>query len=213
LASRVVQLDALALPAHYYLDAADVCYFAGEYTAGAGHAFSETNQLILNFKKSVEKRGSAQWQYKERAIEQAAALLRGAIRKDLKITFVPVPPSKAKSDPLYDDRLIRLLDTMCAGRPWERRELVIQSHSTEPAHKSAARPSVDELMANYYIDKALTKPDPPLLCVVDDVLTTGSHFKAVKQLLAEQFPSVPIIGLFIARRVPKSMDLDDFDVL
>ena len=27
-----------------------------------------------------------------------------------KLTFVPVPPSKAKEDPLYDDRLTQMLN-------------------------------------------------------------------------------------------------------
>lgn len=68
MAKRVLKIDALTLPDHHYLDAQDICYYAGEYTAGEGHAYSETNQLILNFKKSVDKRGTAQWQSQRIAI-------------------------------------------------------------------------------------------------------------------------------------------------
>ena len=41
-----------------YLTAMDECYFLGEYTARKGFAFSATNQLILNFKKAMNKRNS-----------------------------------------------------------------------------------------------------------------------------------------------------------
>jgi hypoxanthine-guanine phosphoribosyltransferase len=40
------------------------------------------------------------------------------------------------------------------------------------------------------------------LVVVDDVLTTGAHFKAMQRILNERFPDVSLIGVFVARRVP-----------
>jgi hypothetical protein len=212
LASRVLKIDALALPDHHYLDEHDTCYYAGEYTAGAGHAYSETNQLILNFKKSLDKRGTAQWPYKERAIHQAAQILRAAIKADAPITFVPVPPSKSKEDPLYDDRLVRMLQTVCAGRNQDIRELILQEHSLEAAHLAAARPTPAELIANYRLDARLSTPAPQTLWIIDDVLTTGCHFKAVKHVLANRFVDTPIVGFFLARRVPKSAELD-FDSL
>jgi hypothetical protein len=67
---RLTQVDALSRPDHYYLSSDDTCYFLGEYTAQKGYAFSATNSLIINFKKSVEKRGKAEWRYKEHAIQQ-----------------------------------------------------------------------------------------------------------------------------------------------
>lgn len=212
MAKRVLKIDALTLSDHHYLEAQDVCYYAGEYTAGEGHAYSETNQLIHNFKKSVDKRGTAQWQYKERAILQAAAIFRAAIKDDAKITFVPIPPSKVKGDPLYDDRMLRLLQTVCKGRHSDIRELVVQSESTAAAHLSHTRPTPDELMANYQLVESLAEPIPEIIFIVDDVLTTGCHFKAVKQVLERRFPEARIVGLFLARRAPKSAELD-FDTI
>lgn len=212
MARRVLQIDALALPDHHYLDEQDICYYAGEYTAGEGHAYSETNQLIHNFKKTLDKRGTAQWQYKEQAILQAARIFRAAIRPDARITFVPIPPSRAKADPLYDDRMLRLLQAMCAGRHTDIRELVFQRQTLEAAHLSTNRPTPDELIFNYHLDESLVEPIPETIFVVDDVLTTGCHYKAVKFVLAQRFPDARIRGFFIARRVPKSIDLD-FDII
>jgi hypothetical protein len=208
LAKRIVKVDELTLPDHHYLDAQDICYYAGEYTAGEGHAYSETNQLIHNFKKTVDKRGTAQWQYKERAIVQAANIFRAAIKADAQVTFVPIPPSKAKNDPLYDDRMLRMLQLVCKGRHTDIRELVVQARSSEAVHLSQARPKPDDLVAMYELDEELADPAPSTIFVVDDVLTKGSHFKAVKRVLQQRFPDAVIVGFFIARRAPKSVDFD-----
>lgn len=209
---RIVKIDELTLPDHHYLNAQDVCYYIGEYTAGKGHAYSETNQLILNFKKTVDKRGTAQWQYKENAILQAANIFRAAIRKEAQITFVPVPPSKAKNDPQYDDRVYRLIQTTCIDRVADIRELITQLQSAEATHLTNNRPTPEELVANYRFEDSLADPPPEFIFVVDDVLTTGCHFRAIHGLLKQRYPQTQIAGLFIARRVPKSIDIDiDFD--
>lgn len=139
---RLTKIDDLTRPDHFYLTAQDDCYFLGEYTARKGYAFSATNQLILNFKKGMEKRGTAQWKYKERAIEEAAGAFRAALNNDwLNVaTLVPIPPSKARTDPLYDDRMLRMTEAI---RPQPRpdiRELVAQRASMAAAHEQDQRP-------------------------------------------------------------------------
>lgn len=205
---RILKIDTLTLPDHYYLEPEDICYYTGEYTAGEGHAYSETNQLILNFKKSMDKRGTPQWQHKESAIEQAGNIIRAAIKDDARITFVPIPPSKCKTDPLYDDRMKRMLEAACVGRHTDIRELVVQPQSVQAVHLAERRPTPDELIANYQIDESLVEPTPQVIFIVDDVLTTGCHFKAVQRLLVQKFPHARIAGLFLARRALKSIDLD-----
>lgn len=209
---RILKIDALTLPDHHYLEEQDVCYYAGEYTAGEGHAYSDTNQLIHNFKKTMDKRGTTQWIYKERAIQQAARIFRAAIKSEAQITFVPVPPSKAKDDLLYDDRMLRLLQATCVGRHTDIRELIVQRQSVQPAHLAERRPTPDQLIANYQLDENLAEPTPQVIFIVDDVLTTGCHFKAVQRMLRQRFSQARIAGLFLARRAPKSVDLD-FDDL
>ena len=114
---RLTKIDDLARPDHYYLRAEDDCYFLGEYTARKGYAFSATNQLVLNFKKSMDKRGTAQWKYKDCAISDAAAAFRAALNGEWldTATLIPIPPSKAKTELLYDDRLVRMLRAILAA--------------------------------------------------------------------------------------------------
>ena len=48
---------------------------------------------------------------------------------------------------------------------------------------------------------------------MEDILTTGAHFRAAATLLSAQFPEAGVIGLFIARRVPETIDREAFDDL
>ena len=54
---RLTRIDALARPDHGYLTEDDHCYFIGEYTARKGFAYSASNNLLLNFKKGMDRRG------------------------------------------------------------------------------------------------------------------------------------------------------------
>jgi hypothetical protein len=210
---RLTKIDDLTRPDHSYLTAKDDCYFLGEYTARKGYNFSGTNQLIWNFKKKMGTRNTAQWPHKERAIQQAAEAFRAALNSEYLdvATLVPVPPSKAKLDPLYDDRMTRMLRAIRPQTAADVRELIVQTESSEAAHNQAVRPRPVEIATRYQIDRALMAPVPRAIAICDDVLTTGAHYRAAHAVLARAFPGVRLIGLFIARRVPESMDFSEFD--
>jgi hypothetical protein len=57
------------------------------------------------------------------------------------------------------------------------------------------------------VDMSVAKPRPEAICVFDDVLTTGAHFKAVQVWLQNEFPGVPLAGLFLARRAPEASEI------
>ena len=211
---RFSKVDELALPDHSFLSADDVCYYLGEYTAQKGYSYSATNSLISNFKKDLDRKGTLQWRYKEEAIQQVAAIFRRAIKETAlkSLTFVPVPPSKSKDDPMYDDRLTQMLRAIDGSINLDIREIVVQDVSTTAAHLSDDRPRPDDLMDVYSLDESLTEPAPKNIAIVDDLLTTGSHFRAMKTVLASRFDSAHIMGLFIARRVPNTNDPEDFDL-
>jgi hypothetical protein len=212
---RLTKIDDLARPDHSYLTAADDCYFFGEYTARKGFAFSATNRLILNFKKTMDRRGRSEWQWKDRALHQATAAFRTVLDNAFLnvTTLVPIPPSKAKSDPLYDDRMTRMLRAIRPQPPVDIRELITQTESSEAAHDQAVRPRPEEILARYQIDSSLQLPLPQAIAICDDVLTTGAHYRASRTVLEQAFPGVRMIGIFIARRVPEAVDFSDFDEL
>jgi len=203
---RLSRIDDLTRPDHTFLTPADECFYVGEYTARAGYAFSETNDVIQNLKKPMARRALPEWRYKGRAIARSAEWLQEVLNPEWVswVTFVPVPPSKRKDHPDYDDRLLQILHRVGEGRRIDIRELVMLTQNAQAAHHIDERRSVDALIENLAIDLSLAMPIPEAICIFDDVLTTGAHFQAVRQILSAQFPGVPIAGLFIARRAPES---------
>ncbi|MGK9453262.1 hypothetical protein ACSSZE_18735 [Acidithiobacillus caldus] len=159
--------------------------------------------MIFNFKKPVDRKGTLEYEYKTKAINAVADLLRNEINEEVikACTFVPIPPSKAKSDPLYDDRLLQSLRLVNQGI--DVRELILLSLSCKPHHEHTfgeRRPTPQQLLNLYTINESEAQtPVKPTIVLFDDILTTGSHFVACKNLLNERFPTANIIGLFIGR--------------
>jgi hypothetical protein len=124
------------------------------------------------------------------------------------ITLVPVPPSKVRTDPAYDDRMMDMLRALRAppGMMPDVRELVIQTQPMPAAHDSANRPPPAEWEKVYAIDEALTQRVPTWIGVIDDLLVTGCRFRAISNVVKQRFPEARITGLFIARRVPEAVD-------
>lgn len=210
---RLTRIDALVRPDHGYLTEEDHCYFIGEYTARRGFAYSASNNLLLNFKKGMDRRGRPEWRYKTKAIQEAASAFRAALADgDLdQLTFVPIPPSKAKGDPLYDDRLVQMLHSIRPTPPLDVRELVVQTESVVPAHERDERPGPRDIEALYRIDNTLLERCRQTVAVVDDMLTTGAHFRAAKSVIVRELVEATVVGLFLVRRVPDTVDLDGFE--
>lgn len=212
----VQKIDDLYLSGHYWLDSGDDCYFFLTYTAKKGYGFSRENQLIYNLKKSMNKKGTSEWQYKEQAIDTAAGFFAEASIDKLFPggIYVPVPPSKVKNCPEYDDRVVRILQKACRGA-LDVRELVIQKQSTDSFHTSGQKRSVEDIYKNLVIDENLvsdiTGKD---IVIFDDVLSSGAHFKAMSRLLRQKFgDAIKIHGLFLARTVWLDNDADESDIL
>jgi predicted amidophosphoribosyltransferase len=116
-------------------------------------------------------------------------------------TFVPVPPSKTKGDSRHDPRLLEALKLVGPSLP-SVSELVIQLENTQSREKGI---SPIRRATNWSLDLASLIAEPSHFVVFDDLLTGGSHFAAMKIVLARQFPDVPVSALFLARRVPQPL--------
>lgn len=195
------EIDDLTRPDHCFLMAADKCLCFGDYTARAGFEVGPTNNLIFNFKKKMDRKGRPEWKYKERAIEAAAEAFSKALNPKFleKATLVPIPPSRLRDDPLYDDRVLRMLKMIDVEVELDIRELIVQTTIREAAH-DGERPGPEGLAALYGIDERLAEPAPKTVALFDDLLVTGASFKAAEIVLKTRFPEVKIYGLFLARR-------------
>ncbi len=202
---KLSKIENIFLHNHPALEPDDDCYFLGEYTSGRDYRHSGTNNLISNFKKSPERKGRPEWRYKEKAIKKIAEAFRKSLRYAWlqKITLVPIPPSKAKWDALYDDRMLRVLEILNQkfDNGLDIRELILQRESTQSDHGASFRQPPGHLIENYYIDQEIVNPEPKEIALFDDLLTTGKHFKAAQHVLMKQYPTVKIRGIFVARRI------------
>jgi hypothetical protein len=114
-------------PDHHYLPDDARCYFWGEYTPyehtqGKRWNFSPTNQLIANFKKSMDRQGRPDWQYKQQAIEYVAYafskfLKWNTLHRERGVVLIPLPPSKSPEDPMYDGRMHTMLRKRLPNTP------------------------------------------------------------------------------------------------
>lgn len=180
----LTRIDELLLPEYYYLQENDECWFLGEYTPRGGYQHSHTNDVVSNLKKEMDRRGRPEWVYKEKSIQQVAQELASAlsIEQLQAFTWVPMPPSKARTDPLYDDRLLQVLQALPNADEIDIRELLEQRTSTRAAHLSDNRLKPHELRGNYRLAEHLWEPRPEIVAVFDDILNTGAHFRATKDL-------------------------------
>lgn len=216
--TTILEVDDSTRGDHHYLDSDDRCIYMGEYEPGGGYGVSATNQLIFNFKKSpAAKNNPSEYQHKIAAIRNIAACLTGLIGKYNDFLFVPVPPSKAAGHPEYDDRLVKVFEQCHATNPDFRfANAVTQAESFDAEHLgSDKRPTPDERLERYNIDVDLireTRIEGSAFIIFDDVLNTGSHFKAVQAMLRKHFPKDPIYGFFVARVTRPNVEPLFFDL-
>lgn len=200
---RLSKIDETLRPYHHQIREEDECFFLREYTANKGYAFSDTNSLISNLKKKPSEDHRPGYQHKARCIRQASQMFAATLNPAWleTATLVPVPGSKAFGDPDYDDRMERI----CRGISpnLDVRTLVKQYASTRASHEAGAgnRVTLEELLDVLYVDEDKVAPEPVDIGIFDDVLTNGTHFRAIHTVLSQRFPNVRISGFFIARTV------------
>jgi hypothetical protein len=208
--AKLLQIDEQSRPDHYYLADSDDCCYILEYTPREGPLFSATNQLIFNLKKAVDRKGKPEYHHKEQAINKAGDLFREVLNEDWlsAVTLVPIPCSKVKDDPLYDDRIVRVLVRMMRGLQSDIRDMIFQSENIESFH-TGCRLAPDQLKAYWSLDESLCHGRPAAIAVFDDMLTTGSHFKAAKMLIEDRWPDMLVFGVFLARVYRPAVNLDE----
>lgn len=199
---RLRRIDESTIGDHAYLRPADRCVYLYEYTSNRDYTFSQTNQLIKNLK--IKPTETNRLYYKTQAINHCTACLQLALPPPWlnDAVLVPVPPSKAVGHPDYDPRMEQVARGVRAGQ--DVRPMIRQKISMTAAHEvgqGGRRPTIDELLDAYEFDESQTYGAPTKIGVLDDVLTNGTHFRAMSAMLAERYPAAVVTGVFIARRV------------
>lgn len=198
---RLLEIDDSNRGDHTRLNGNDKCYHLWEYTSGQNYKASAVNDLISNFKKKPTA-SPAVLRHKDRAIQSCATDLQSSLNSGWlsSATIVPVPGSKDQEHPDYDDRLVRLARLL--GAHVDVRQLVRQTGSYTAAHEAGAdRVTVEDLVSRYVIDERLAEPEPRSIGILDDVLTAGTHYRAMHTVIEARFPHANIVGIFLARRV------------
>lgn len=187
---------------HYYLKPQDECYYLLNYKAGAGADYNKANRLIYDYKTPPLQNSVYRRNDKLAALRQVRSMLLRYLPEVFdpeEITLVPVPPSKTIASTGYDDRnwqVLRWLQVQGA----HVLNLLFCKEDMQPAHIAAKRPALAVLKNNLLPDTGLCSAARKKIVLFDDMLTSGAHYTACKELLQELLPETDIAGAFIARR-------------
>ena len=198
----LVKMEGAEKGEHAALLWTDECYYLLEFYPGKRYGFNSDNDLVKHLNRRVDRSGMIALKQKEGALRDIANLLRPALASLFDFgatTFVPVPPSKRRADPFYDNRVARLLRLACPASA-DIRELIVCREEREPAHFNEMRPSAGMLLENYVLGEVGDGPVRERIVLFDDVITSGNHFVACRQFLLTHFPGREVVGVFVARR-------------
>lgn len=198
-----------------FLSTEDSCAHYGEYTSGGGFGASETNQQIINLKKSPTA-SAAQLHWKARAISYwgQVILTSAGLNLDVcatEVTFVPIPCSKPTGHPEYDDRMLQVMTYVAQRKQGiDVRPLLTQSVVRDAQHQGN-RSDPAGLAATLQLNMAYLQPPlRPYVIVVDDVITRGASFAAAKSIISG-LPGVRVVhGMFLAKTVHAPIEWPEF---
>jgi len=151
----------------------------------------------------MDRQGTREWMHRGRAIATIAQELQAALPAVIDFmnsTIIPVPPSKVKGNPLYDDRLMQILQRCCPVGA-DVREWISCRADLSASHENEDRATVAELLDNYQWTGPTALLGRSRIVIFDDMITGGNHFVACRQLVRTYHPEAAVIGVFVSRRI------------
>jgi hypothetical protein len=197
---KLSKIDQVTITDHHHLRAQDECFYIWDYETSQKPPYSPANQFIYNQRIKPTELGRIH--YKQQAIQHGARALCSLVSRraaEIQCTIVPMPGSKIAGHPDYDDRLSQMLTQAFVGLKADIQPLLQASASTHADHLRGQRTTLSELLENTVL-LPCQKPVRPTIIVLDDVLTSGKHFRVASDLLNAEYPQARIVGLFLARR-------------
>lgn len=189
-------IDELNKP--YYLDDSDYCVYAREHVAG-GYEASESNQMIFNYKKPISYKSTPQWFYKIHSIGRFASEL-SLLKFPKGSVLIPAPTSKPRTSTLFDSRIDDSLEKLVEYRE----DLIIQkiidvTEELRDSHSEGGSRDPESLIPFLTISDFTIDNIPNRVFFIDDMITSGGHFKACKTVFNRKYPDIDFIGVFWAR--------------
>ena len=188
------------LHSHSHIKNNDRCIYAREYKSHKGFQGGRTNQLILNFKKPVSKKRTPEWKHRIDAVTVFRKEVEQVFKPDSRATITAVPNSILKTDPEYDNRFEDLFEELLKTRPLLNVEWPVEIKKTIPPARHGGPRNPEDIKKNY-IWKGFNEKIIKRLCIFDDVLVKGAHFRAMSDFLRGNGYEGKIIGVFWSRAV------------
>ena len=201
-----------------YLEEKDRCFYLFDYIPRGKWHSSLGNQAIINFKRDKSSKDDQRvWYYRNKEIKKFARAIHAFIEyaKILNPVIIPLPTSKPRSSPNFNDRLDATIRQLKIINPHYDTRLCLDRRSEQTPVSCRGIRDVDIIMQTSYIaDKKPIAPDRQVI-LIDDVLTKGTHFKAYKCMVMEHYKisSDDIIGLFIAKTSATEIEEINLDEL
>lgn len=209
---RWTYIDRVARSPKPFLTEDDLCfYYLQKDSLGFGSGpHAEENRLIINFKHDPAKFGkdSPQMYYKRKAVFNFASAVASFFMDNCDtfsegVFLVPIPTSKPRSAQDHDARLDALCRIVEKTVPFVRFVPALDTVSNlGKAHNSQIARDPDSIARNLRVDRDGLLGFDGTVALIDDVLTTGAHFAACRDLISGVLPDVTLIGLFLSIQLP-----------
>jgi len=201
-------IDKIEIQNRHHLEKDDICYYLMEHDS-KGYKSSKANQLIFNLKIPIENinKNPNQEPHKKKAMLEFQNSLLNLLNdfKDKKLILIPAATSKPKNSEFFDKRLDVIVENLCKQNSthWHY-EPILDVKEQKTATHSGGNRSIDEIKNNLII-KDFSVPnysDAIIILIIDDVLTTGSHFRVWKNEIMQKYPLAKNIqGAFLGLHI------------
>lgn len=179
-----------------HLNEEDLCYYYGVYAPG-GYSISKYNSLVQNFKKDISRKEYNDWHYRNDAVDKFAHMVHYAL-SNRQCTIIPCATSKPRNSPNFNDRLDAVASKLGSlSQNYDIQFCLDTIEERTPSHTGGTRNPAEIIKNTRWATPAKT-PNHNII-LIDDVLTTGAHFRAYKDIILKNLPNSNVLGLFLAR--------------